>query len=108
MRRVALYIRVSTQHQVNEGQSLEAQEKLLRDYVAAHPDLILVDTYIDDGISGTKLDERDELQRLLGDVAAGRVDLILFTRLDRFFRSVRHLMNTFDYLEKHGCEWRDP
>ena len=99
-------MRVSTIHQVNDGQSLESQEHSLRDYVAAHPDMVLVDTYIDYGISGTKLSERDELQRLLSDVEAGKVDLILFTRLDRFFRSVRHLMNTFDFLDKQKCEWR--
>lgn len=105
MKHAALYLRVSTSHQVSDGQSLEAQERTLRDYVANHPDLILVDTYIDYGISGTKMD-RDELQRLLSDVENGKIDLILFTRLDRFFRSVRHLMNTFDFLDKHGCEWR--
>lgn len=106
MRKVGLYMRVSTSHQVNDGQSLESQERSLRDYVTAHPDMVLVDTYIDYGISGTKLSERDELQRLLSDVAAGKVDLILFTRLDRFFRSVRHLMNTFDFLDRQKCEWR--
>lgn len=106
MRKAGLYMRVSTSHQVNDGQSLKAQERSLTDYVEKHPDMVLIDKYVDYGISGTKLDERDELQRLLSDVAAGRIDLILFTRLDRFFRSVRHLMNTFDFLEKHHCEWR--
>ena len=105
MRKVGIYLRVSTDRQVRDGQSLEFQERLLKEHIANHPDMVLVDEYIDDGISGTKFDQRDELQRLLGDVKEGKIDLILFTRLDRFFRSVRHLMNTLDFLEKHGCEW---
>ena len=102
----AIYMRVSTTQQASEGQSLEAQEKILREYAANHPNIIIVDTYVDDGISGTKFDQRDELQRLLSDVKSGRINLILFTKLDRFFRSVRHLMNTLDTLERYGCEWK--
>lgn len=102
----ALYMRVSTSQQATDGQSLEAQEKILREYAANHPNIIIVDTYVDDGISGTKFDQRDELQRLLSDVKSGRINLILFTKLDRFFRSVRHLMNTLDTLEKYKCEWK--
>lgn len=105
MRRVGIYMRVSTERQVQLGQSLEAQKKLLMDHIKAHPDMVLVDEYMDDGVSGAKYEQRDELQRLLNDVKEGKIDLILFTRLDRFFRSVRHLMNTFDFLEKHHCEW---
>ena len=102
----AIYMRVSTTQQASEGQSLDAQEKILKDYAASHPNIIIVDTYVDDGISGTKFDQRDELQRLLSDVKSGKIKLILFTKLDRFFRSVRHLMNTLDTLERYGCEWK--
>lgn len=84
----AIYMRVSTTQQASEGQSLEAQEKILKDYAANHPNIIIVDTYVDDGISGTKFDQRDELQRLLSDVKSGKIKLILFTKLDRFFRLV--------------------
>ena len=66
--------------------------------------MILVDTYIDDGISGQKL-KRDDFQRLLDDVRAGRIDLIIFTRLDRWFRNLRHYLNTQDILDKHGVSW---
>ena len=66
--------------------------------------MILVDTYIDDGISGQKL-KRDDFQRLIDDVRAGRIDLIIFTRLDRWFRNLRHYLNTQDILDKHGVSW---
>ena len=66
---------------------------------------IIVGEYLDDGISGTKCSQRDELQRLLDDVAAGKVDLILFTKLDRWFRSVRHYTATQEILDQYGVGW---
>ena len=64
MKRAALYCRVSSLKQVREGDSLDAQISALRKYVAEHNYLINAGEYIDDGISGTKFDERDDLQRL--------------------------------------------
>lgn len=75
-------------------------------YIESHSDMVLVDTYMDDGVSGTKFSQRDELQRMLNDVRDGKIDLIIFTKLDRFFRSVRHLMNTLDILDQYGVEWK--
>lgn len=98
-------MRVSSDRQAKEGESLGFQRSILLDYIRTHPDLVLVDEYMDDGVSGAKYEQRDELQRMLSDVEQGKIDLILFTKLDRFFRSVRHLMNTLDLLEKYGCEW---
>jgi len=106
MKRTALYMRVSTARQAREGESLGFQSAILHEYVHARPDLVIVGEYVDDGVSGTKFDKRDELQRMLTDVKDGKIDLILFTKLDRFFRSVRHLMNTLDTLERCGVEWR--
>ena len=105
MKRTAAYMRVSSQAQVKDGQSLEFQQALLLQYIQDN-NLILVDTYIDDGVSGRKFDQRDELQRMLNDVKDGKIDLIIFTKLDRFFRSVRHLMNTLDALDRYGVEWK--
>ena len=105
MKKTAIYMRVSSVTQAKEGESLEYQRKRLIEYIQNHPDLVLVDEYMDDGVSGTKFAARDELQRMLSDVAAGKIDIILFTKLDRFFRSVRHLMNTLDTLDRYGVEW---
>jgi DNA invertase Pin-like site-specific DNA recombinase len=102
--RVALYIRVSTDRQVKEGDSIRDQLATGQKYVDSHEDMILVDTYIDDGITGQKL-KRDDFQRLLGDVCSGKIDLIIFTRLDRWFRNLRHYLNTQDILDHHGVSW---
>lgn len=102
--RVAIYIRVSTDKQVKDGDSMRDQLATGQKYIDSHENMILVDTYIDDGISGQKL-KRDDFQRLIDDVRASRIDLIIFTRLDRWFRNLRHYLNTQDILDKHGVSW---
>ena len=102
--RVAIYIRVSTDRQVREGDSMRDQLSSGQKYIDSHDNMILVDTYVDDGISGQKLN-RDDFQRLLDDIQIGRIDLVIFTRLDRWFRNLRHYLNTQDILDKHGVSW---
>ena len=89
MKRVALYCRVSTDQQVREGDSIQAQLTALREYAQKH-NYVVTGEYIDDGVSGSLLNERDELQRMLDDVKKREIDIILFTKLDRFFRNVKN------------------
>lgn len=104
MQRVALYIRVSSDQQAKFGDSLREQEDTLKEYVASKNNLIIHSTYIDDGISGQKLD-RDEFSRLIQDIKENHIDLILFTKLDRWFRSLKHYLNTQDILESNNVHW---
>lgn len=104
MIRAAIYIRVSSAIQAQEGDSIPAQVDALQKYIADRPDLVLVGTYIDDGVSGTK-EDRDELQRMLADVRQGKIDKILVTKLDRLYRSIRHYLNLQDTLDKCGVNW---
>lgn len=104
MRNTAIYIRVSTDTQARKGDSLGEQMDTLKKYIDEQPDLVLYNTYIDDGVSGQKLD-RGDFTRLLDDVKADRVDFIIFTKLDRWFRSLRHYLNTQAILEKHNVAW---
>ena len=104
MKTAALYLRVSSDRQAKEGDSIPAQRKALREYAASHH-MRIYREYVDDGISGTKYSQRDELQALLDDVRAGHIDIILFTKLDRWFRSVRHYTRTQEILDKHGVPW---
>jgi len=102
--RTAIYIRVSTDRQAKEGDSMRDQLATGQKYIDAHDNMLLADTYIDDGISGQKL-ARDDFQRLLDDIRSGRIDLVVFTRLDRWFRNLRHYLNTQDILDRHGVSW---
>lgn len=104
MKNVALYMRVSTDQQVKHGDSLREQQDTLQEYVDSQKDMIVYKKYIDDGISGQKL-KRDEFQHLLADVEAGKIDIILFTKLDRWFRNLRHYLNTQETLDKHNVSW---
>ena len=104
LKRVAIYIRVSTDRQAVTGDSMDEQLDTLQNYINSHDDMITAGTYVDDGISGQKL-KRGDFTRLMGDVRAGRIDLIVFTKLDRWFRSLRHYLNTQAALEEYGVNW---
>ena len=102
--RAGLYARVSTFQQADEGQSIQAQIQALRTH-AERRNYTIVDIYADDGVSGSLFSERDELQRLLADVKDDKIDIICFVKLDRWFRSVRHYVNTQAILDEHGVVW---
>lgn len=103
--RTAIYIRVSTDQQAREGDSLREQEETLMAYIRDHDDMVHAGTYIDEGISGQKLD-REEFQQLMRDVQDRKIDQIIFTKLDRWFRSLRHYLNTQAILDKYNVTWK--
>ena len=102
--RTALYCRVSTDQQVRDGDSIQAQLSALKSYCEKNR-YEIAGIYTDDGISGTLLNERDELQRLLDDVRSGKIDLLIFTKLDRYFRNLKHYLNTQEVLDKYNVPW---
>lgn len=104
IRRTAIYLRVSTDKQAKEGDSIQAQRDALRKYIDDHDNLIFTGEYLDDGISGTKAD-RDEYQRMLSDVQAGRIDLLLVTKLDRIHRGLKNFLLMQETLDKCRCDW---
>lgn len=101
--KAALYLRVSSDKQAKEGDSIPAQREALRQYAQSHH-MQIYGEYIDDGVSGTRAD-RDELSRLLADVEAGMIDIILITKLDRLYRSLKHYLNMMDRLDRHNVGW---
>ena len=104
--RVGLYERVSTEEQAVRGFSIEAQIENLTEY-CERKGMKIVDHYADEGISGAKPPlKRPALQRLLEDVQAGKIDMILFTKLDRWFRSVKEYFKVQDILDRHKVEWK--
>lgn len=106
MQRVALYVRVSTEEQAIHGLSIEAQTEAL-DQWAKSNQAVVVDHYIDAGISARKkASKRPSLQRLLDDVRGGKIDLIVFTKLDRWFRNIAEYYKVQEVLEKHHVDWK--
>lgn len=105
IKRCAIYIRVSTAEQRIEGWSLDAQRASLAALAEANGWKV-VGVYADEGKSARKrLKERKEIHRLLEDVKAGKVDVILFKELDRWFRSVSDFYKVQDVLDQYGVEW---
>lgn len=102
--RVAKYKRVSKKEQAIKGFSLQAQDEALNKHIEEN-DYILVGDYADEGITASTLN-RPDLQQLLDNVRAGKIDLIIFTKLDRWFRSVAHYYKIQEILEEHNVPWR--
>ena len=104
--RVALYIRVSGEEQKIKGLSLESQRERLEAY-AREQGWVFVGIYIDAAKTARKkLHKRSEFQRMLDAVRHDEVDMLLFTRLDRWFRSVPDYYKVMEVLEAHNCEWK--
>lgn len=103
--RVVLYIRVSTDEQKLHGLSLDAQYDKLVEYCKKHGYKI-VKVYKDEGVSGRKLiKKRPALQQMLKDAQENMFDLILFIKLDRYFRSVAEYHECQKILNAHNILW---
>ena len=106
MLRVACYERVSTEEQALHGASVEAQTEALNAYCTQHS-LKVVDHYTDAGISGGKpAFKRPAMSRLLEDVKAGKIDMVIFTKLDRWFRNVPEYFKVQEILDAHKVGWK--
>lgn len=105
IKRCALYIRVSTSEQCMHGKSLEAQRDYLEHYAKEH-NMVIVGVYADEGKTARKeLKKRKAIHALLEDVKAGKIDIILFWRLDRWFRNLSDFYKVQDILDAHGVSW---
>lgn len=104
--RCAIYIRVSTEEQHLNGLSLPAQKTALLEY-AEKNGYQVAGVYADEGISARKsMKHRKGLLRLLEDVKAGKIDMILVTKLDRWFRNIKDYNITEEILQAHNCHWK--
>jgi len=93
---VALYARVSTLN----GQDPEMQLSELREY-AARRGWAVHGEYVDQGVSGSK-ESRPELNRLTEDAHRRAFDAVLVWKIDRYGRSLKHLVNALADLSAYG------
>lgn len=96
--RAALYVRVSTDEQADEGYSLDAQISALKDYCEIQ-DIEIAGIYRDDGFSGRKTN-RPAYRRMIEEI--DNWDKIIVLKMDRIHRNSRNFMDMMDMLEKHG------
>ncbi len=88
--RIALYARVSTR---DKDQNPETQLLRLRDFVAGHADWDVTQEYVDIA-SANDILHRTAWRHLLDDATKHRFDAVLVFKLDRAFRSVKHMHDT--------------
>jgi site-specific DNA recombinase len=92
------YRRVSMREQV-DGHSLAAQETNIRQYAESQGwDLTRI--YTDAGLSAKKDSNRPALNELLRDAKAGKFDVVVVDKLDRFYRHLRGLLSSLDMLNE--------
>lgn len=99
----AIYARLSVENSKknDDGESIERQIEICREYVEEHPYLHLADTYVDNGWTGTNTN-RPEFQRMLADIHAGKIRALVIKDFSRFSRDYIEagnlLENVFPFL----------
>ena len=103
-RRCAVYTRKSSEEGLDmEFNSLDAQREACEAYIASQkPEgwMLVPERYDDGGISGGTL-ERPALQRLLGDIEVGAVDVVVVYKIDRLSRSLMDFAKLVDVFDRH-------
>src|SRR2546423_924767 len=106
--RCAIYTRKSTEHGLDRAvNSLETEKDVCSAYIKcqAHRHWVqLPHRYDDGGYSGGTL-VRPALNRLIGDIEAGRIDMVVIYKIDRLTRSLLDFVRLIDVLEKYGVSF---
>lgn len=103
-KKTAIYIRVSTDAQREEGYSIDAQKESLTAFCVSKS-FKNYDYYIDGGYTGSNMD-RPELQRLINDVKNNQIDRVLVYKLDRLSRSQKDTLYIIeDILNPHEVDF---
>ncbi|MGC4004089.1 MAG: recombinase family protein [Pirellulales bacterium] len=107
-RHVAAYIRVSSQRQANEGDSLASQQSEIDQEIEQRKrrygmNVQVVERYIDAGKSA-KNQNRPQLQRLKEDIRAGKINVVICFKLDRITRSLKDFVELWSLFEEYGVD----
>ncbi len=99
--KVAYYGRVSTDKN-DQLNSLENQQNYFEDMIKENSNWIFTRGYIDEGISGTAVKNRDSFLKMIEDATLGKIDLILTKEISRFSRNTVDSIKYTEYLLKQG------
>ena len=102
-RRVAIYARVSTEHEAQIS-ALENQVQYYDNLFQFHPDWKLFKRYIDEGITGTSVNKRQSFLEMMDDAKNGCFDLIVTREVSRFARNTVDTLQQTRILKKYGVE----
>lgn len=102
-RKVVFYGRVSTEHEAQTYalcNQMQWYEELKKNY----PNWIVIERYVDDGITGTQAKKRPEFMRMIDDAKLGKFDLIVTREVSRFARNTIDCLEVTRQLKNYGVE----
>ena len=99
--RVAAYCRVSSDSK-DQLHSYAAQIRSYTEEIAQHDGWELVDVYADEGLTGTRMDKREDFNRMMRDCRKGKIDRILVKSVSRFARNTKDCLSTLRELSALG------
>lgn len=108
VRRIAGYVRFSSQRQATDGDSLVAQQNEIQQEIDFRVrregwDIDSVEFYIDAGRSA-KDQNRPQLRRLKRDISAGKIDVVICFKLDRITRSLKDFVDLWEMFDDHDVD----
>lgn len=102
-KRVVIYARVSTEHEA-QVYALGNQLEWYNAFLERHPEWILVDKYIDEGITGTSAEKRPGFTQMISDAHEHKFDLIITREVSRFARNTEETLHFTKALRRVGVE----
>ena len=102
-RRVAFYGRVSTEHEA-QTYALKNQMQWYEELRKVYLEWVVVERYIDDGVTGTQAKKRPEFMRMIDDAKSGKFDLIVTREVARFARNTTDCLEVTRQLKNYGVE----
>lgn len=102
-RKVAIYARVSTEHEA-QIQALDNQLDWYKPILTSHPEWELYRQYVDEGITGTSADKRPEFMQMIKDAKNHKFDLIITRETSRFARNTVDTLQYTRELRRCGVE----
>ena len=103
--RVAAYCRVSSDS-ADQLHSYAAQIRNYTEVIEQHENWELIDVYADEGLTGTRMDKRDDFNRMLNDCRRGKIDRILVKSISRFARNTYDCLSVLRELSSLGVSVR--
>ena len=102
---VAIYTRVSTSEQAEDGYSIFEQKRLLEEW-CNNKGYDIYRCYSDSGISGKNIKDRPELKALLSDAEEKKFDMVVSWKINRISRKLSDVLKIVDILEKNNITFK--
>ena len=102
---IAIYCRVSTEEQSENGYSIDEQERLLEEW-CKKMGYVIYKCYSDRGISGKNIKDRPALKELLSDAKAGKFDMVISWKINRLSRKLEDVLKIVNLLEKNNITFK--